>query len=427
MRLLHTIRQYLQHPQARTIAIYTFSNFFNKGVSFLLLFYFARVLTQADFGMLSLFSNSILLLIPFVQLGIVQSINADFFKLDAPRFRDQFTTTLLLPILVTGLAVAMAFLFRDTLEARYGFPALFLTLIPLISWLTFISEHLTNLVRNRQEPYTYLLVNIGRLLVEIGLAVLLISALGYGWMGRVLGITASYVLVGGYGLYYFYRHGYLGGKIRLRLLRAELVYSVPILVMQLSIFAMSAATIYYLEHYTRNYALVGVFSVAVTFASVIIVFCSAFLQYLFPKMYSLLAETPVNQAAIRKQFLVYTVAILGVTGIVMLITPLVYWYFLPASYSNGLTYFYPIALGNAGWAVANFFYTFLLYHKQKQKILWLSVLALAGNTGLNLWLVPAYGSMGGAWAICGSYAWVLVLTLAFVKRPFLAILQRRSN
>lgn len=427
MRQLTTILQYVKHPQARTIAIYTFSNFFNKGVSFLLLFYFARVLTQADFGMLSLFSNSILLLMPFVQLGIVQSINADYFKLDAQQFRHQFTTTLLLPLLVTLLAVITAFVFRHPLEARYGFPASFLLLIPAISFLTFVNEHLTNLVRNRQEPMVYLGVNMGRLLVEIGLAVFFISVLHKGWMGRVMGITVSYVLVGAYGLYYFYRHGYLGGRIQLQRWKAELIYSLPIMLMQLSIFAMSAATLYYLEHFTRDYAQVGVFSVAVTFASVIIVFCSALLQYLFPKMYALLAETPVNQSAIRKQFQFYGVAILGITGVVMLITPVVYTFFLPAAYREGLTYFFPIALGNACWAIANFFYTFLLYHKAKRNILWLSVAALAVNTVLNLVLVSTWGSMGGAWAVFGSYLSVLILTLLFVKRPFLAILRKHDH
>lgn len=426
MRKFTTILQYVKHPQARTIAIYTFSNFFNKGVSFLLLFYFARVLTQADFGMLSLFSNSILLLMPFVQLGIVQSVNADFFQLDTQQFRNQFTTTIILPIVVTCMAVVLAFSFRHQLEARYGFPPLFLLLIPAISFLTFVNEHLTNLVRNRQEPMVYLAVNIGRLFVEIGLAVFFISVLHKGWMGRVMGITISYVLVGAYGLYYFYRFGYLRGHIQPARWKAELLYSLPIIVMQLSIFAMSAATLYYLEHFTRDYAQVGVFSVAVTFASVIIVFCSALLQYLFPKMYALLAETPVNQAAIRKQFLFFGIAILGMTGIVMLVTPVVYAFFLPAAYREGLVYFFPIALGNACWGLANFFYTFLLYHKAKRSILWLSLAALAVNTALNLWLVSTWGSMGGAWAIFGSYVAVLILTLLFVKRPFLAILRKHD-
>jgi hypothetical protein len=39
-----------------------------------------------------------------------------------------------------------------------------------------------------------------------------------------MGITVSYVLVGAYGLYYFYRNGYLGGRIQLQRWKAELIY-----------------------------------------------------------------------------------------------------------------------------------------------------------------------------------------------------------
>ena len=82
MATISNILRYSKSGQLKSIAIYTFSNFFNKGISFLLLFYFAQVLSQRDFGILNLFSNSILFLMPFISLGILQSANTEFFKIE---------------------------------------------------------------------------------------------------------------------------------------------------------------------------------------------------------------------------------------------------------------------------------------------------------------------------------------------------------
>src|SRR6187402_102985 len=103
MVTISNIFKYSKSQQLKSIAIYTFSNFFNKGISFLLLFYFAHVLTESDFGLLNLFSNSILFLMPFVSMGILQSANTEFFKLGKKEFKNFFSTTLLMPVAVTLL------------------------------------------------------------------------------------------------------------------------------------------------------------------------------------------------------------------------------------------------------------------------------------------------------------------------------------
>ena len=92
--------------------IYTFTNFFAKGVSFLLipLFTNPKYLTPADNGLLSLFSSSVVFLMPFISLGLVQSASTDFFKLDKKEFKDFFTTAFALTGLTTILSVIILFI-----------------------------------------------------------------------------------------------------------------------------------------------------------------------------------------------------------------------------------------------------------------------------------------------------------------------------
>lgn len=424
-----TISNILRHRksfQLKSIAIYTFSNFFNKGISFLLLFYFAHVLSQQDFGILNLFSNSILFLMPFISLGILQSANTEFFKIEKKEFRNFFSTTLLMPVVVTLLAILLLFIFKNPLQQRYPFPSLFILLIPVITLCSFLNEHLINMVRNNNDPVKYLYINIGRLLVEITLAIFFISALNYGWIGRVMAIFLSMLFIATYALIYFRQQRFLFGRIKKKYIYDELQYSVPIIVMQLSVFCMGSSSGYFIEHFTHDFAAVGVFSIAATFGSVIIVLCTALLQYVYPKIYSLLSEKDVDYNAIGKQFIFYAVTMLLGTIAVIVLTPLAYTIVLKPSYSGGLSYYFFICIGYFFWSISYFFYAFMLYHKQKRKILLASIISITVSILSHYFFIKQFGAYGAAVSMSIIYFIVLIITLLFVYKQIVPLLQTKK-
>lgn len=78
------IKKLYNNPSVKSVGIYTFTNFFSKAVSFLLLFVFTNpvYISPSENGLLSLFSTSLLLLMPFLSMGIIHSVSADFYKLE---------------------------------------------------------------------------------------------------------------------------------------------------------------------------------------------------------------------------------------------------------------------------------------------------------------------------------------------------------
>lgn len=402
--------------EIRSVAIYTFSNFFSKGVSFLLLFYFAHALTEADFGLLNLFSNGILFLMPFVSMGILQSVNTEYFKKDKKEFSNFFSTTLLMPMLVTLLAMLLFYFFRNQLQQRYSFPVTFVVLIPLITLFNFLNEHLINMVRNSNDPVKYLFVNIGRLLAEITLAVFFISALEFGWMGRVMGIFISYLMVAVYAFFYFREQGFINSNISKKYIYEELLYSVPIIVMQVGVFCMGSSAGYFIQYFTHDFAQVGVFSIAATFGSIIIVLCTAMLQYTYPKIYSLLSQQKIDYAAIRWHFLFYGGVMLLGTGMVIIATPVAYNLVLKQSYHEGLSYYFFICFGYFFWSISYFLYAFMLYNKEKRKILMASLLSVFISILSHTLFIKFFGAYGAAVSMCVVYFIVLLITIAFVRK-----------
>lgn len=401
----------------RSLGIYTFTNFFGKGVAFLLLPYFTEVLSKSDMGLINLFSSSMIFLIPFISMGVLQSVNTEFFKLDKKQFRDLFSTSLILPTTVFLLSLLGFYLFRNVLIEQYKFPPLFIWLIPVVTFLSFIGQHLMNLIRNEERPNLFMGVTLGRLFTEIGLAVGLISLAGWAWQGRVSGIAISYILLGLYALWYFNRKQYLFGQIKKDILKDELLFSVPIILMQFSTFCMNYSDSFFLSRFTSdNNAEVGVYSIACIFASIIITLSSALLQYVHPKIFRLLSEPQINYAAIRKFFLLYIGVMTGGLVVLLVFVPLAYHWVINVNYRAGMDYYYLLCIGYYLWTIAYLFFSFLLYYKQKRTIIWLSVSFIIVSLTSNYFFISNMTSRGGAISVCLSYIIVLILTLWVTRK-----------
>lgn len=408
-----TFLKYRKSPAVKSLGIYTFTNFFGKGVAFLLLPYFTNVLSKSDMGAVTLFSNSMLFLIPFISMGVLQSASVEYFKLDKKKFRDFFTSSLLLPVIIFFLSLLVFYLGRDILTGRYKFPASFIWLVPVGAFLSFLSQHVVNMIRNEENKKLFAGVVLGRLFLEIALAVFLISVLHMAWQGRVNGIVLSYGAMLLYAVYFFVKRNYLFGQIKKQYIREELLFSIPVVVMQFSTFCMNYSDVFFLSRYTSdNNAEVGVYAIACVFASVIITLSSAFLQFIHPKIFKMLSQPRVDYGAIRRQFLIYIGAMCGGLFLLLLLTPVAYKFVINKNYGPGIGYYYLLCIAYFFWTIAYLFFTFLLYYKQKKKILLLSLSFILVSLSCNFFFIRNAGSaQGAALSVLCSYTIVLGITL----------------
>jgi O-antigen/teichoic acid export membrane protein len=408
----------LNNPAARSIGIYTFTNFFGKAASFLLLFVFTNPLyiTPSENGLLSLFSTGLLFLMPFLSMGIIHSTSTDFFKMRKEEFKDFFTTGFVMAFTIMILSCILMFFIRKPLENMYGYPLMFCVLIPVITFLTFCNEQFLALVRNNNQPGIYFKANTLKILLELGISFSLVVFFAWRWEGRVAGILIAYLLTAIYGFWYFYRNGYLFGKVVKQIIRSELLYAIPIITMQVSIFCMGASDKFFLSWFTNdNNETVGIYSIASIFASIIIVLATALIQYVFPKIYELLSVASPDYNKIKKLFGLYLIVIIAGTFAIALFTPLAYRYFINEKYYPALSYIFILFAGYFIWAIVYFFYSFLLYFKEKRKIMLLSVYSIACALGFNYFFIRQWGARGAAISTLVTYAAVLIVALFLTK------------
>ena len=407
----------------KSAGVYTFTNLFTKGISFLLLPVFTnpRFLTPADNGLLSLFSSSVIFLMPFISLGFTQSTSTDFFKLEKKEFKDFFTTGFALTAITTVLAVLVIYLFKDYLHLKYGFPINFVWIIPAVTFLNFCTEQITGLIRNNNEPLKYLGIGITKTLLELSIALLLIMVYKFGWMGRVTGMMVALILISGYSLYYFIKNGYLFGKVKIEYIKAEMLYALPIIIMQANMFIMSSSDKFFLAN---DHALLGVYTIACTFASVIIIFSAALIQYFFPKIFLLLSADIVLYPKIRKLMFYYLAAMVGSFILFVSFASLFYHLFINIKYHEALKYIYFIATGYFFWTLVSILYSFLLYYKEKRKIIIHSALCMLVTIAFNYFFIKKWSAYGAGIAIMVSYFTVLLITLLVTKKYLRKIFQK---
>lgn len=414
MSFAEKLNKLLRHKALRSVGLYTVSNFLTKSVSFLLVFIFTnpRFITPAENGMLSLFNNVLLFLKPIMMLGVIQSVGVDFFKLERDRFRDSFTTGFFLSAVVALLLLVIFFLFRGFLNHQYGFSLTIIVLMPLIAFLFLCFEQLQNILRSEQKPEMFMGASMIRLVLEFGISVILVVFFSWHWHGRVAGLFIAQATLTVLAIVYFVRQGYLRGRVRKEFLRGEISYALPVIALQMTFFSINSSDKFFLSHFTHgDNALLGVYSFASIFASVVFTLHLALIQYFFPKIYSALAADRVDYPFLRRNFYYY--AVIMAAGTILLIggAPVAYHFIINEAYHPALGYFYLFCIGYFLWSISYFFFSFLFFHKAKPKILMLSVSGILISLSLNYYGILRGSAFGGALAVAISCFLILLLTL----------------
>ena len=114
-------------------------------------------------------------------------------------------------------------------------------------------------------------------------------------------------------------------------------------------------------------------------------------------------------------------------SIFIIATPLAYNIVLKQSYQEGLYYYVLICLGYYFWSISYFLYAFMLFRKEKRKLLTaLSVSVLISLVSHTLF-VKQWGAYGAAVSMCIVYFIALIITMFFVRKQLIQILSNKLS
>ena len=388
----------LNTASIRSVAVYIFTNFFSKGIAFLLIPLFTNpaYLTPKDNGVLSIFSSYILLLTPFLTLGMVHSTTAEFFKKNKEDFATSNTSNIIIGFVFMIIGMAFLFLFKDYLIQRFDFPVSFVFILPFIVFLTFFNEQLSMLIRNRNEINIYAATNITKAIIEYGLAVVLIVFFYKAWHGRVWSIAVSLVVINLFGVWYYFKHGYWRFSFKFTYFLEELRYGVPIIAFQMAVFLLGATNKLFLAFFNVDKHELGIYAIASILGALIGSLSQSIFLFVQPRVYKIISSGKATPEVIKKEFFRFVLLLLLCSIACIGVVVLIYYFFINPLYFSGMPYFFIIALSSFIWGLNSFFFNFLLYQKAKKKIFALSIASVCFSMLVNIVMVKNFLILGDA-------------------------------
>jgi O-antigen/teichoic acid export membrane protein len=398
MSIVSTIKIAVNNPVYKSVGKYVFTNFFSKGVSFLLipLFTNPRFLTPADNGVLSLFASNMILIAPLITLGMIQSSTADYFKKSKEEFAASFTSNFFMAFIMMLMAMLGLYIFREALWEKFELPTSFIFIIPALSFLIFCSEQLFALVRNRNEVNRYAILGISKSLVEYSLSVVLVVFFFTGWVGRIWGIAISLIGINLLGVWYYVKNGYVLFSFQKQHVWEELKFGVPIFLFQLCVFMLGATNKLFLAIFNVDKHELGIYAIACILGTMVGTIAQSILLYVQPQLYKSISSGEADIQSVKRIFFNYvkmlTVLSLLCTGVAVF----AYFFLINKLYLPGMKYFFVVALQAFIWALNYFIFLFLLYNKEKRRILKVALISIVCSIAINTVLVKYFLIWGDA-------------------------------
>lgn len=425
MATVQNIIRIRKNAGLRSAALCSFTGYFSKAVSLLLVLYVANTITENDLGILCLFSAGVLLLFPFISMGVPQTPASGLENKET--LRQNFSNMIMSAMLVTVFAMGALFILKDKLQQRFMLPSAITLMIPLLALFHFLNRRLSNLVIAKNDSTKYLFITTAKLLAEITLFIFLAGAMEWGFTGCIIAVFISNLIPATYGFLYFKEEGLVTNSFSIKEIAKEAAGNITSAILHAAMLFISLSGIYFTLYYTNDPVQAATFSIVLLIASVSILLCRGMIKHGFVKNYIQQGAVIANKSIVRWDLMFYTgIALLG-TGIMIIIFPLVLSQFFRPVHYAGLAYYFFIGAGYFLWAISHVLQTLLLYNKEKKKILWLSLLSFTLTILFNYLFTRTNGAYGAAVTVCIVHGSILIAAIILTRRSLTQILSNNLS
>jgi O-antigen/teichoic acid export membrane protein len=395
---------------ARGSLFVTIANLVPRIGTFLLLPLYARVLTQADFGTVSLAASGALLLSIALRLGLDAAVLRLHFDADRDGLRRLYATSINLSVTVTAAVSAIsvtAILALASDDVRT--PALLAVAIGAASTLQYVPSVW---YRATERTGRYLALSLGSFVVVVVVTVLLVVVLRLGAVGSLLGQLAGGLVpvLAAIGIAWRVRPWSIDAGIA----RRALAFGLPLLPHTLAGWLLSVSDRWLLGLLlavgpVATLATIGVYSVGYQIGYAVglvaVSFQAAWLPYLY-------AATGERQATLLGSgTTVVAAGMAGLAGAIAVLATDLVAAVAPPDWAPAADVTRIVAIASLANALSLLFAAALYVARRTRAVPIVTLGAAAVNLVANAVLIPRMGMLGAAWATIAAYGVLAIGTL----------------
>lgn len=209
-------------------SIYTLSNIIKAAIPFLLLPLLTRILGPTDYGTVAMFTTTVTVLGAFTGLNAHGAIGIRYFEQESIHLAGYIKTALVVISISTFAVCMVLWAGVDSFRRYTGLPGQWLLVAALMSGAQFVIQIQLALWQAEGKPLRYGGLRIMQSLLDAGLSLIFVFALGYMWQGRASGQAIALLVVAASTLVLLYRAGWLSGGISRQYAENLLRFGIPL-------------------------------------------------------------------------------------------------------------------------------------------------------------------------------------------------------
>ena len=404
---------------AKHSVIYGLGDLLSKSIGFILIPVYTHYLTTEEYGTLELLDLTSYIIGLLLAMGIAQSVVRYYYEYEDQERKNQVISVAMLTIWAVSVGVLFVlFYFSGNISTlvfkspdySHLFNIIFITMIINLS-----NEIPTTLLRIQQRSVFFVLVSLGRLVMNLTLNIIFIVHYGMGVEGILYGGLAANAVAGVFLTIYTLRQTGISYSTDIAL--AMLKYGLPLVGSWFGMFVLNFGDRFLLQRLT-SLSDVGIYSLAYKFGMLPnLLVLTPFQRIWAPKQFEIVSEPDAQPTyALVFTYFIFVQLFIGL-GILVLIRDVIY-IIADTEYFSAYHYVAPIVMSYIFYGAYSFTQFGILL---KKKTKYLGITALIGaalNVGLNLFLIPRYKIWGAAIATVCSFAFLFVSIFPIAQRLY---------
>lgn len=401
--------------------IYGLGDMIVKAINFLLIPLYARHLAPDEYGVYSLVLTFQFILVVILGLGFSSAIFKVYNDVDSEDEKNEVISTALIFLSGWGILAIAVFYFSSGFIAELIWSsterAILLKLLFAAVFFDMFRLLALALLRAREQPVSYSIINIVNLLVLVGLNIWNVAIRQRGVQGILESLlTASILISISLGIILFRKIGFRFSVARLK---ALLNFGIPLVPSGVAAWGLSATSIYFIHHYW-NETEVGYFGLGFRFGAILnMLLVRPFRTAWLPFMFSIQKEERANRVyslaltyfVLAGSFVFLGLSVLGREIVTLAAT---------TKYLDGYHIIPYIALAYLFYGMYNTVDVGVLVTSRTKIYALVTICAAILQIGLNLILVPRFGISGAAVGMMLSYM-ALFIAMYFTSRHYYTI------
>lgn len=388
---------------------YTISNFLVKGIGFLSMPFFTRLMTQSEIGSFSNITSWFSILAIVATFEIYSSISIARF--DYKGKLDEYISS----CLILGSSITLGFylivlVFHSFFEQLFLMDFMTLNLV-FIYLLVYPAIQMFQLKSQIQYKYkASAAISLINVILSTGVSLLLVLLMNNSLQGRIIGYFIPLIALALIVYIYLLKSG---KRITRKYWKYAIRIAFPLIWHLLAGYLLSSSDRIMITKMISPEAN-ALYSVSYTISMVANILWLSMNNAWSPWAYEMMDQK--NYSALRKKSKPYTIFFFVIVLLLMLITPELLLIMGGSSYIEAKYVMPPVMVGYVFQFIYSLFVNIEFYHKKQRNIAIGTIIAAVINIGLNLIFIPIFGYIAAAYTTLIGYACLFIIHYLFVKK-----------